>query len=100
MNIFRISQNGGLVKQVLIFLVILLVLAYFGLNLRNIVNSPTFQDNWAFIKSAAVWLWDNALKYPVTFAWNIVIRPLLNKALENPPNLNTTTSTSTPAFGY
>ncbi len=69
------STNRGLIKMILIIIVVLLVLAYFGLNIRSIVASPTFQDNWAYIQSAALFVWNNFLKVPFTYLWNLIIVP-------------------------
>lgn len=71
------NSNRGFIKAIVIIVIALIILAYFGLNLRNIVDSETFQDNWDFVKESVVWLWVNILKTPVLFIWNIAIKPLL-----------------------
>lgn len=76
------NKNRGLVKMIVIILVILLVLAYFGFNIRSIVGSSTFQDNWAFLKNLLETLWDKVLKVPFEYVWNNVILPLIGKAIE------------------
>jgi len=63
--------------MVLIIVVALLVLAYFGFNLRSISNSPTFQDNWSFIKGVVVNVWTKYLKAPFDYIWNKVFLPLI-----------------------
>ena len=65
-------------KAIILILIALLILGYFGLNLRQITSSPTFQDNWAFVKGLLVWTWDNILKTPVLFVWNSLIVPLVS----------------------
>ena len=52
------NRQGGLIKAILIIIVVLLILAYFGLNLRSIVSSPTFQDNWNFLWNGIVNIWN------------------------------------------
>ena len=63
--------------MILLILVVLLLLAYFGFNLRSIVNSPTFQDNWSFIENGAVNFWNNYLKKPADYIWNTIFVPLI-----------------------
>jgi hypothetical protein len=78
------NTNRGLIKMVILIIIVLLLLAYFGFNLRNIVGSPTFQDNWAFIRDAAVSLWNSFLKVPLTYFWNNIFVPLIwNPGLHN-----------------
>lgn len=72
-----INSNGGLVKTVILVVIILLVLAYFGFNLRSVVNSPTFQDNWALIRDAVVSLWNTYLRAPADYLWNQIFMPYI-----------------------
>lgn len=67
------NRQGGLIKAVVIIAIALLILAYFGLNLRSIVNSPTFQDNWSFLWTGIAHAWDAYLKAPATIAWNFFV---------------------------
>lgn len=77
----RNLHNRGLVKAIILIVVVLLVISYFGFNLREIVNSETFQNNWEFIKEAIVWLWDNIFKAPIEFIWNSILLPLFKKLI-------------------
>lgn len=80
----KIQTNRGLVKTILLIIAALLILAYFGLNLRNITNSPTFQDNWSLIKDTSINVWDNYLKKPATYLWNeIYIKLIWEPAISN-----------------
>ncbi len=72
----RIENNRGFVKLIILIVVILLVLGYLGFNLRDIINSQTFQENWDFIKEIAVKLWNSVLRAPVLFIWNFALKPL------------------------
>lgn len=73
------NTNKGLLKMIFVILIILLILAYFGFNLRTIVASQTFQDNWNFLTGLAVNLWNNILKGPVTWLWDNLLAPLASK---------------------
>ncbi|MDE1941383.1 MAG: hypothetical protein KGI66_04650 [Patescibacteria group bacterium] len=87
-----------MIKWIVIFILILLLLAYFGLNLRSLVSSPTFQDNWGFLSNLAVTVWDNYLKGPLSYLWNDVIYPILDKQLlSKMPPVPSPAATSTSA---
>jgi hypothetical protein len=72
-----LSPESGLVRTILIILIAVLVLAYFGIDLRAIVSSPTGQSNLTFIKDILVYVWQNFLARPVMFLWNDVFVGIL-----------------------
>ena len=82
MNLFW-QTDRGLVKAIIIILIALLILAYFGLNIRSIVDSPTFADNWNFLKDLIVDVWTDYLKKPVTYLWNIFWNFIWTPTIEN-----------------
>ena len=82
----RAHTNRGLIKAIVLILIALLILAYFGFNLRSIVNSATFQDNWNFLWNGIVHIWDTYLKAPATYLWDIFINYIWNPAIHNLQN--------------
>jgi len=66
------TTNRGLVKQIVLVLVILVILAYFGLNIRSIVASPTFQDNWSYLKGIVLIIWNNFLSPVIGFLLKLI----------------------------
>ncbi len=81
-----VNRQGGLIKAILIIVIALLILAYFGFNLRSTVNSPTFQDNWSFLWDGIVNIWNHYLKAPATYIWNIFVVYIWDPALHNLQN--------------
>ncbi len=59
--------------------IVLILLAYFGLNLRGIVASETFQDNWQFVSGLAIDIWTKYLSVALKFFWDKVVVPLMLK---------------------
>jgi hypothetical protein len=88
------NSNRGLVKMIIIIFIALLLLAYFGLNLRSIVGSQTFQDNWNFLSNLAVNIWNNYLKGFVAFIWNSIIVPIISKSATQIEQQKVASSTS------
>jgi hypothetical protein len=90
------EKNRGFIRLVLIIIAILLILSYFGLNLRSIVNSPTGQANFSYVKEFSLGIWNNYLKKPVTYLWNDVIYKLVwQPAINSIQNINNDSSTTT-----
>jgi len=80
----KIPTDRGLIKMILIIIAALLILSYFGINLRNLVNSPTNQDNVSYVATTSVSVWNTYLKQPATYLWNDVFLNLIwNPAIDN-----------------
>ena len=82
------THNRGIVKLIILIVVSLLVLSYFGISLRTLVNSPTTQDNISYTSNGAVTVWDTYLKRPATYLWNQIFIDLIwDPAIENLKNM-------------
>ncbi|PIS13541.1 MAG: hypothetical protein COT67_01220 [Candidatus Tagabacteria bacterium CG09_land_8_20_14_0_10_41_14] len=64
-------MNQGLVKLVILIIIGAIVLGYFGINLRSIIESGPVQDNLGYLWGGVKLLWNDYLKKPFTFAYNI-----------------------------
>ena len=73
----KFSHNRGLIKTVVLVIAGLILLAYLGLNLRSIVESQTFIDNWEFIKNLMVTIWSDYLKGPILYIFNNIFMPYI-----------------------
>lgn len=71
----KIQTNRGLVKMVVVIFIVLLILAYLGFNIRSIVASETFQDNWSFLSDLTANIWNNYLKGPLGYLWSSILVP-------------------------
>jgi hypothetical protein len=81
--LYRNSANRGVVKLIIIIVVALLVLSYFGYNLRSIVNDDNTKDNFSFVKEIIVNTWNNYLKRPATYIWGVFIDLIWEPAIDN-----------------
>ena len=77
------AGDRGLIKMILIIVGALLILSYFGINLRNLVNAPTTQDNVSYVASTTVNVWDQYLRVPAAYAWGIFVDLIWTPALHN-----------------
>lgn len=75
------NKSRGLVKAIVLIVVALVVLGFFGYNLRDIVNSPTVSENLRYAWGLAVKLWNTIFARPALWLWdNIVIDLIWNNA--------------------
>ncbi len=80
----HIPRDRGLIGWIVIFVVILLILSYYGFSLRNLVQAPVTQDNFGYVATTTVSFWDTYLEQPATYLWNDVFISLIwNPAIEN-----------------
>ncbi|MFA6458943.1 MAG: hypothetical protein WCV79_00915 [Candidatus Paceibacterota bacterium] len=70
------KNNGerGLVKMIVLIVIALIILGYFGFNLREIVSSPTVHDNLIYFKEVVINVWNSYLKTPVMFLVDAFIK--------------------------
>ena len=86
-------QQGGFIKLIIILVIILIVLGYFGFNVQQILQSPSVSGNLNYVWGLAVSFWNKVLVVPVTFIWNKIIvgmfwntfTTLIDKAQTSPP---------------
>ena len=50
--------------------IIVLVLSYFKISIRSVVESPTAQDNISYVGGGTRNLWDEYFRKPVSYLWN------------------------------
>lgn len=83
---YATNLQRGLIRTIVIIIVGILVLSYFGFNIRQIAESDTSRENFSYVQEKMIYVWDNFLETPVTFVWERIIIDLgwepFMKALE------------------
>lgn len=78
-----ISSNKGLIRTIVVIVIALLILSYFGFNLRSLADSPNTQDNFHYAINLIIDVWNNYLEKPVKYIWNdIFLKLIWQPALE------------------
>ena len=76
------ASNKGLIKTILLIVVALIVLGYFGFNIGDIINGPTVQANlnttWDFVSK----IWNNYLAAPSYYIWDKFIVGILWRTIQ------------------
>ena len=62
--------RGGFIKLILLIVIALVVLGFFGYNLRDIINSPTVHDNLVYVWDLIVKFWNMFLATPFHWIWD------------------------------
>ena len=84
MNKFK-NKKGGISILGILFLtiILILVLSYFNISIKSVVNSPTGKDNIEYVGGGTKNLWDKYLKEPVNYFWNEIAIKIFWKAFIN-----------------
>jgi hypothetical protein len=78
-----------MIKWIIIGLIAIIVLSFFGYDLRAIIESPLAQKNLNYTKGGVEQVWDNYLKGPITYLYkNIFIGILWEAFIHNLGRIN------------
>lgn len=67
-----VLQGGsrGFVKTILLIVVGLIVLGFFGYNLKEIIDSPTVNENLTYVWGLVANTWNTFIAEPAVWRWN------------------------------
>jgi len=78
------NDKRGLIQWIVIILIAVIVLSYFGFDLRAIIESDRTQNNLGYLWGLGVTVWNNYLSQPILYFWhNIFIDLLWNSFVDN-----------------
>ncbi len=78
------NDNRGLIKWIILIVIAVIVLSYFGFDLRAIIESDRTQNNLGYLWGLGVTVWNEYLSRPVLYFWNNIFIDLLwNSFVEN-----------------
>lgn len=67
------KQSGISILGVFVFgIIIILILSYFSISIKSIVESPTGQENINYVRGETKSLWVTYLAEPASYLWNDV----------------------------
>lgn len=62
--------NRGFVKTILLIVIALIVLGFFGYNLKEIIDSPTVNENLTYVWGLVVYAWNTCIAEPAVWLWD------------------------------
>ncbi|MBI3888728.1 hypothetical protein HY311_02960 [Candidatus Nomurabacteria bacterium] len=72
-NFNKNKQDGISILGVLVFgFILILVLSYFNISIKAVVDSPTGQENIGYVKGTSQNVWDKYLATPAHYLWQDV----------------------------
>ena len=78
------NDNRGLVKWIFIIIIAIIILSYFGFDLRSIVEAEGTQNNLNYVWGGVVTVWDDYLSTPILYFWqNIFLNLIWSAFVEN-----------------
>lgn len=64
------KENKGFIKTVILIVIALIVLGYFGFDVENIIKSERVQGNLNYVWGMVAKFWNLYLAAPVIFVWD------------------------------
>jgi hypothetical protein len=77
------NTQQGFIKMVILIVIGLIILGYFGFDIRKAIESPVARSNIEYAKDAVVYVWNTYMKGPAEYLWHIFIDLIWGPALEN-----------------
>ncbi len=69
-----------MIRYILLGLVIIIVLSFFGYDLKAIMEAPLTQNNIHYVTGGVSYVWDTYLKGPIVYFWDKIFVGILWKA--------------------
>ncbi|MEI6057748.1 MAG: hypothetical protein WCQ60_02135 [bacterium] len=91
------QNNRGIVMAIVVVVIAILILSYYGFSIRSTVESPVTQNNFSYVWGGVVYTWDTYLKAPAAYIWNIFVNDIWNPSLADIRKIN---NGQTPSIEY
>ena len=78
-----IYHQEGLIKLLILIILAVIVLGFFGISLKAIFQKETVKDNLMFVWDMASYVWSRYLTAPANYLWNIFYNLLWRSFVEN-----------------
>ena len=77
-NMQKNSTRGFIrLRTILIAIVIILIISFFGIDLKKLTENPTTQNNFRYVWSGVTYVWDSYLRTPLSYVWNNIFIDLI-----------------------
>jgi hypothetical protein len=78
----KINYRRGFIKTIIVIIIALIILGWFGFDVESIIKSDKVQKNLNYVWDIVVRLWDNYLAGPVIFVWDKIVVGMLWESLQ------------------
>ncbi len=77
-----INREQGLIKMIIVIIIAIAILSYYGVDIKEFFTSPQFQKNFGYVTEFIGDIWTTYLAEPAAKVWDIwvsyVWRPLVD----------------------
>lgn len=77
------SREQGLIKLIILIIIALVVLSYFGFDIKNILESDLVKKNFGYLWSGVENIWKNYLTKPLDIVWGVFYHYIWLSFIEN-----------------
>jgi hypothetical protein len=67
------NKQGGLIKTIILVIIAIAILSYYGVDIKNFFTSPQAQKNFSYVWNFIVDIWTNYLATPAQNIWQFWI---------------------------
>ena len=78
------KSNKGILRFIILVIIGIVILSYFGFNLQNIFESDTSKSNFGYVWHFVSYVWNTFLVTPATFIWDKIIVGIMWESLFKP----------------
>jgi hypothetical protein len=82
-NILKKRDGISIIGVLFLGVILILVLSYFKISVKSVVESPTGQENITYVRGGTISLWDKYLSQPASYLWNDVFINIFWKSFIN-----------------
>ena len=75
-------NNKGFIQIVIILILLLIILSLLGVSLSSLASNPILAENFGFVKTWSVWLWNNYVRAPFYYVWNMFKELIWNQFVD------------------
>lgn len=70
--------QGGFIQLIVIVIILILIVSYFGFNLRGLFDDPQTRDNFSVVWEWVAHVWEGYLKTPTQWIWEHILSFIWN----------------------
>jgi hypothetical protein len=75
-SIQKPRRTRAFIGIIVLIIIAILLLSYFGFNLKSIFTAPVVKENFAYVWGIIKMVWSDYLSVPFDFVWDQLIKPL------------------------
>jgi hypothetical protein len=67
------NKQSGLIKMIILIVIAIAVLSWYGVDIKDFFNSPQVQKNFGYVWSFIKDIWNDYLAGPAEKLWGIIV---------------------------